>query len=266
MACSPAEDANEIGRNPRNRRLPHHAAHRKTEDQIAECAAPCGDKGSNLTERGLKSGNKAGAHGFFQRQYPQSNKQAWQADYTKQRLPRLHMSDQRQIDRGHHRDQRAARDRRDATADIGCANIQAHRTRALLGWEFIADHRIGTRRQRRLPHTDSNACKEKLDEVLRETTDRGHHAPNCNAGCDNRCAFTAINHATNRYSHDRIEECKGEAMEEAYLGVADLQRFANRANEKGQYLPVNKRESVGDDQYEYHIPAIWAGALMCWLR
>ena len=36
-------------------------------------------------------------------------------------------------------------------------------------------------------------------------------------------------------------------MEKADLGIADLQRLANRANEQGQYLPVNKRESIGDD-------------------
>ena len=227
--------------------MPHHAAHRKAEDQIAERPAPRRDKGSNLTEGGLRPGDQAGARWFFQSQHPQSNKQARQADDAKQCLPRLHMPDPRQVDRGHHCDQRAARNGRDAAANIGRANIQAHRAWALFGWKFIADHRIGARRQRRLPHANANACKEKLDEVLRETADRSHQAPNRNAAGDDRRAFAAIDHPANGDTHDRIEQRKGKAVEKADLGIADLQRLANRANEQGQYLPVNKRESIGDD-------------------
>ena len=98
--------------------------------------------------------------------------------------------------------------------------IDTDRTAEFLAREIVGDHRIGSRRKRRLAHAHTDARQKQFPEIACQTADCSHHAPQENSPADDRATAVAVSEPADRQSDRRIEHGKGQPLQHAELGIA----------------------------------------------
>ena len=58
------------------------------------------------------------------------------------------------------------------------------------------------------------------------------------------------------HAHEGVEQRERQAVQQAELGIAQLQVGLDRFDHQGQDLPVNEREDVGHHAQDDHIPFV----------
>ena len=221
----------------------------------------------------LPEGNRVGGTGAdalpgrlaHRRAHPQGHQQARHPHDEEGELPAVHLPQHGHLDGAH-----VLHQGHNGTAqDVGKPRAQRypdHVNAQGAGQErfreVVADHGIGSRPQRRLPHADAHPGQEQRPEVFRQPAERRHRAPHGNAGNDEIAAVPAVGDARQRQTHDGVEQREGETGQQAVLGVGDLEGFAHGADQQPHDHAVEESKDLRDEQHSDHIPGIQPAAVV----
>ncbi|MND90979.1 hypothetical protein D3C80_830840 [compost metagenome] len=158
-------------------------------------------------------------------------------------MPGLHRTEKGDLDGVHvleHRDHIAAHQEGQATTDERADRVDAHGAAEFLLGEHVAEHRVGRGRQGCLADTDANAGEEHVQEVLAHAAGSRRQAPEHHADGDDLRPGEAIRQVGDGHAHERVEQRKGQPVQQAELSVADLQIGFDRLDHQRQDLPIHK--------------------------
>ena len=155
-----------------------------------------------------------------------------------------------------HRDSGTANDESEATPQERAAGVDAQRQAQFRFGEGIGNHGIGRWRQRGLAHTDCHTGHEQLEKVLGGTAGRGGKAPDSDAHRYDEGPGTAVRESGDGYASDSIQHGKCQTVQQAELGIRDLQVGANGLYQQGDNLAVDKRKDIGQHAQGDDVPGI----------
>ncbi len=139
--------------------------------------------------------------------------------------------------------------------------VYAERAAQALFRKRIGDHRECARAQRRFADPDTHACGRQRNETARHTAERGGHTPDEHADRNDVAATEAIREHTHRQAENRIHQRERDALEQADLGIGDMQVLLQRTDQESEDLPVGVRQGVAEHQHEYRVPRDPAGRI-----
>lgn len=194
----------------------------------------------------------------------QTHHDTGQADNEERQLPGLHRAEKGDLDGVHvleQGDHIAAHQEGQAATDERADRVDAHGAAEFLLGEHVAEHRVGRGRQGRFANADANAREEHVQEVLAQAAGCGRQAPEHHADGDDLRPAEAVGQIGDGHAHEGVEQRKSQPVQQAELGVADLQVGLDRFDHQRQDLPIHKRKDVGDHAQGHHVPLVNVGFL-----
>ena len=109
---------------------------------------------------------------------------------------------------------------------------------------------------------DANAGDGQLPEVLRKTAHRSHGTPDGNGPGNNVAAVGAVGKDRDRNTQGCVEQGKGDAGQEAQLGVRQQQVGLQGFDQDTDDVAVDVAGRVGQDQNQQRVASIGGGNAM----
>ena len=111
---------------------------------------------------------------------------------------------------------------------------------------------MGRRAQRCLADPHADAGEGELHEVAGQTGQGGHRTPDDDADDHDVSPAASVGPACDRNPGRRVEECEGEARQQAHRRVGDLEILLDRLEEDGEDLPIDVIDHVEQDEQREH--------------
>ena len=151
-------------------------------------------------------------------------------------------------------DHTAPGNQREARAEIGPGAVNGQRATALFGPEAVREQRICAGRKAGLAHPDGHATQKEPGERIGEAAAGGREAPADEPADDQVAPVPPIGDQPEGDAEQRIEKCKGKALQEAELRIRDVQVRSYRLDQQAQDLPVDERAGVREHQQDQRRP------------
>ena len=201
----------------------------------------------------------AAADRLLQRRHPQGEEQAGETDGEERRLP----ADQPERPaagevRVPRLDDDGADQQRDAAAEVEAARINRQRRRPPLAREPVGQHRERRRTRRCLADADADACRAQLDEARRQARQHGHPRPDGEAEAEQPRPHPVVGEPPERDAEQRVEHGKGGAVEEAELGVGQMEVVLDVLGQDRQDLPVDEVDRIDEHEQSEDVARVGA--------
>ncbi len=261
------------GRGPPHEGEKHHRIEREPEKVTGKGTAVPTDEGERVAQGHLLHPPVSGtrqplpgrvAHGEKdQYGYQESRK----PDHQERHLPAEHRAEQgnvHAVDSGKKVDDISTDEECCASPDERTDGVDAVRPPQFLLGEHVAEHRVGSRRKRRLTDADTDSGKKHVGEILAEPAQRGCQTPEGHARRDDHTPRPLVGEYRDRHSHERVEQGEREPVEQTELRVAQLKIVLDRLDHQREHLPVDEREDIRDHADRHDIPLVSIRSFSLW--
>ncbi len=197
----------------------------------------------------------------FAHEQPDDNKEqnARQSDDKEHRLPRLDRTQHRQLEQADALDEgdhNAAKDQCGTHAEIDPGGINAHRPRAFIGRKIVRDHGIRRRRQACLANADKDPGQEQGRETAGKPAGRRRQAPQQDTHGNQLGTVPVVGEARDKDADKGIEEGKREAVQQADIGVGQVQIGLDRRDEQRNDHAIDERKDIERHQHDDDEPRV----------
>ncbi len=121
---------------------------------------------------------------------------------------------------------------------------------------MVAEQRLHRGPEARVARADADAEQHHHPEVLGDPAGGGEGAEHAHAGGDDLGPVDAVGHQRQRQAEHRVEQREAQALDQAELGVGEVQVHLEPGRRRGDALPIGQIQHVDQQKHEQQPGAV----------